>query len=445
MGAVDLKTRHLRVCKRIALINSHEAADGGDALAHCKAICARARTRTKIDESSVWAQTSAPAWTRNSLGRKLKCQPKLVGAQPMENRLTILYLRLDLEQVILDRGRLYLIFEYLTVDLRRYLDHNCKATGLPPDTVKLFMYQMLQALLYCHARRIIHRDLKPQNILVDVDRNIVKLADFGLARSFGYPLRKLTHEVVTLWYRSPEILLGETLYCCGVDMWSMGCMLAEIATGDPLFRGDSEIDQLFHIFRTMGIPTEENWPGVTKLRDYNPTSFPSWHTNKLCSQEKIVRALDSKGLDLLTALLLYDPSSRINAQQALLHPYFADLDEALLPAVGEEFVGLPIDRIPPAFAEVFSAMVAISDSELDFEEIGEESNKEGMILDKRPKMVPSTMLLGASTYQVSAAFAKFAKEKSENSRTEKQKEASEVKKRDTQPLAESHHVNMSVD
>lgn len=76
-------------------------------------------------------------------------------------------------------------------------------------------------------------------------------------------------------------------------------MLAEIATGDPLFRGDSEIDQLFHIFRTMGIPTEKDWPGVTKLRDYNPKSFPSWHTNRLCSQEKIVGALDAKGLDLL--------------------------------------------------------------------------------------------------------------------------------------------------
>ncbi|VDK42374.1 unnamed protein product [Taenia asiatica] len=347
-----------------------------------------------------------------------------------------------LEQVILDRGRLYLIFEYLTVDLRRYLDHNCKDSGLPPDTVKLFMYQMLQALLYCHARRIIHRDLKPQNILVDVDRKIVKLADFGLARSFGYPLRKLTHEVVTLWYRSPEILLGETLYCCGVDMWSMGCMLAEIATGDPLFRGDSEIDQLFHIFRIMGLPTEENWPGVTKLRDYNPKSFPSWHANRLYSQEKIVHALDAKGLDLLTALLLYDPSSRINAQRALLHPYFGDLDEESVPAVGEEFVGLPADRIPPAFAEVFNAMIAITDGEFDVEEVDEGSKKEGTTPDKRPKIVPSTVLVGASTYQVSAARAMFTRE---TSKTGKQKEVSEVKKRVTQPLAENHHVNMSID
>ncbi|EUB56800.1 Cell division control protein [Echinococcus granulosus] len=349
-----------------------------------------------------------------------------------------------LEQVILDRGRLYLIFEYLTLDLRRYLDNNCKDAGLPPDTVKLFMYQMLQALLYCHARRIIHRDLKPQNILVDVDRNVVKLADFGLARSFGYPLRKLTHEVVTLWYRSPEILLGETLYCCGVDMWSMGCMLAEIATGDPLFRGDSEIDQLFHIFRIMGMPTEENWPGVTKLRDYNSKSFPSWHTNKLRSQGKIVRALGAKGLDLLTALLLYDPASRINAQQALLHPYFADLDAELLPAVGEEFVGLPVDKIPSAIAEIFNAALTVADSELDVEE-DEESMKEATTSDKRPRLAPSTVLLGASAYQISAARAKLAKERVETSKMERQEEAPEVKKWITQPLAENYHANMSID
>eukprot|EP00108_Taenia_solium_P005527 TsM_000300600 transcript=TsM_000300600 gene=TsM_000300600 len=153
-----------------------------------------------------------------------------------------------LEHVILDDGRLYLVFEYLDVDLRRHMDLSYKNTGMPPDTVKVglrlcsiliqsFMYQMLQALRYCHVRCIIHRDLKPQNVLVD-------LADFDMARSFGYPLRALTHEVVTLLYRAPKILLGEAVYCCGVDVWSMGCMFAEMATGYPLFCGDSEIDQL---------------------------------------------------------------------------------------------------------------------------------------------------------------------------------------------------------
>eukprot|EP00108_Taenia_solium_P003310 TsM_000287200 transcript=TsM_000287200 gene=TsM_000287200 len=186
-----------------------------------------------------------------------------------------------LEHAVLDDGQLYLVFEYLNVDLRRYLDLNYKNTGLPAETVKSFMYQMLQALCYCHIRRVIHRDLKPQNVLVDVSRNFVKLADFGLARSIGYPLRTLTHE-----YRSPEILLGEAVSCCGVEMWSMGCMFAEMATGDPLFCGDSEIDQFLQIFRIMGIPTEATWPGVTRLPHYKPKLFPSWHAERLCSQEK---------------------------------------------------------------------------------------------------------------------------------------------------------------
>ncbi|KAL5103451.1 Cyclin-dependent kinase 1 [Taenia crassiceps] len=197
-----------------------------------------------------------------------------------------------LEHVVLEYGRLYLIFEYLNVDLWRYLDRNYKNTGLPPGTVKSFMYQLLQALCYCHIRRIIHRDLKPQNILLDVKRGVVKVADFGLARTFGFPLRALTHEVVTLLYRAPEILLGT--------------------------------------------PTEENWPGVTKLNNYNPALFPSWRTDRLCSQERLVRAFNADGLDLLNALLIYYPPSRMNAQQALLHPYFADLDKKSLPAVGED-------------------------------------------------------------------------------------------------------------
>ncbi|VDK26407.1 unnamed protein product [Taenia asiatica] len=296
------------------------------------------------------------------------------------------------------------------------MDLNYKDTGMPPDTVKaglrlcLFliqscMYQMLQALCYCHVRRIIHRDLKPENVLVDVNRGVVKLADFSMARSFGYPPRAFTHEVVTLLYRAPEILLGEAVYCCGVDVWSMGCMFAVMATGDPAFCDNSEIDQLYQIFRMKETPTEKTWPSVAKLPNYSPTSFPSWHSNRLCSQERIVRALDARGLDLLTmndhcvppsplyffllplsfqfhccvqesmqlidkslcALLRYDPPSRINAQQALLHPHFADFDKRSLPAVGEKYVGLPIGKIPPDFAELFNALINIDESGLEGE------------------------------------------------------------------------------
>lgn len=123
--------------------------------------------------------------------------------------------------------------------------------GLSPQMVKKFTYQLVRGIYYCHAHRILHRDLKPQNLLIDKEGNL-KLADFGLARAFGIPLRSYTHEVVTLWYRSPEVLLGSRHYSTAIDMWSVGCIFAEMAMRSPLFPGDSEIDEIFRIFRYVG-------------------------------------------------------------------------------------------------------------------------------------------------------------------------------------------------
>ncbi|KAM9886988.1 hypothetical protein OXX79_013903, partial [Metschnikowia pulcherrima] len=107
----------------------------------------------------------------------------------------------------------------------------------------------------------------PQNLLIDKEGNL-KLADFGLARAFGVPLRAYTHEVVTLWYRAPEILLGGKQYSTGVDMWSVGVIFAEMCNRKPLFPGDSEIDEIFRIFRVLGTPNETVWPDVSYLPDY---------------------------------------------------------------------------------------------------------------------------------------------------------------------------------
>merc|ERR1719326_810477 len=169
-------------------------------------------------------------------------------------------------------GELVLVFEVAESDLKKHM----KAQGgsMQPTQVKDFAHQLLLGMEFCHANRIIHRDLKPQNLLIDTNLRL-KIADFGLARAFVVPVPKYTHEVVTVWYRAPEILLGSPLYSVPVDMWSVGCVTAEMATGAPLFAGDSEIDTIFKVFQKLGTPTTEQWSGLAELPDFKPT-FPKW-------------------------------------------------------------------------------------------------------------------------------------------------------------------------
>ncbi|MFQ6619012.1 hypothetical protein Gotur_001397, partial [Gossypium turneri] len=225
-----------------------------------------------------------------------------------------------LQDVVHSEKRLYLVFEYLDLDLKKHMD-SCPEFGKDPRMIKTFLYQILRGVAYCHSHRVLHRDLKPQNLLIDRRTNALKLADFGLARAFGIPVRTFTHEVVTLWYRAPEILLGSRHYSTPVDVWSVGCIFAEMVNQRPLFPGDSEIDELFKIFRILGTPNEDTWPGVTSLPDFK-SSFPKWPAKDLAT---VVPNLESTGIDLLSKMLCMDPSKRITARSALEHEYLKDI------------------------------------------------------------------------------------------------------------------------
>ncbi|KAI4353608.1 hypothetical protein L6164_002543 [Bauhinia variegata] len=221
---------------------------------------------------------------------------------------------------------LYLVFEYLDTDLKKFIDSHRKGPNprpLPPSLVQSFLFQLCKGVAHCHSHGVLHRDLKPQNLLLDQQKGILKIADLGLGRAFTVPLKSYTHEIVTLWYRAPEVLLGSAHYSTGVDMWSVGCIFAEMVRRQALFPGDSEFQQLLHIFRLLGTPTEEQWPGVTSLRDWHV--YPRWESQNLA---RAVPSLGPEGTDLLSKMLRYNPAERISAKAALDHPYFDSLDKS---------------------------------------------------------------------------------------------------------------------
>ncbi|KAK6040359.1 kinase domain protein, partial [Cooperia oncophora] len=197
--------------------------------------------------------------------------------------------------ISIQESRLYLFFEFIMMDLRKYLDQLPEDQYLPKKTVQRFAFQICQALCFMHQRRVLHRDLKPQNLLVD-EKGVIKVADFGLSRSINIPVRIYTHEVVTLWYRAPEILLGAHRYAAAIDVWAIGCILAEIVTKTSLFKSDSEIDQLFQTFRLLGTPTEKQWHGVMKMPEFK-ARFPKWKKNLL--DEKLRPYCDSRMINLI--------------------------------------------------------------------------------------------------------------------------------------------------
>uniref|UniRef100_H2Z2I9 cyclin-dependent kinase n=1 Tax=Ciona savignyi TaxID=51511 RepID=H2Z2I9_CIOSA len=216
---------------------------------------------------------------------------------------------------------LTLVFEYLDRDLKQYMDIYNNILSI--NNVRLFLFQLLRGISYCHKRRVLHRDLKPQNLLIN-DKGELKLADFGLARAKSVPTKTYSNEVVTLWYRPPDVLLGSTEYNASIDMWGIGCIFYEMASGRPLFPGSTVSDQLQLIFRTLSTPTEETWSNVTRLPGYKE-HIRRFHEGE--SLRSIAPRLEQDGLDLLANLLEYNPEKRMVAHEAVHHSFFKTLGE----------------------------------------------------------------------------------------------------------------------
>ncbi|XP_074064824.1 cyclin-dependent kinase 16 isoform X5 [Macrotis lagotis] len=233
-----------------------------------------------------------------------------------------------LHDIIHTDKSLTLVFEYLDKDLKQYLEDCGNIINL--HNVKLFLFQLLRGLAYCHRQKVLHRDLKPQNLLIN-ERGELKLADFGLARAKSIPTKTYSNEVVTLWYRPPDILLGSTDYSTQIDMWGVGCIFYEMATGRPLFPGSTVEEQLHFIFRILGTPTEETWPGISSNEEFQNYDYPKYRAEALLSHAP---RLDTDGADLLARLLQvrkvlpgaeFEGRNRISADDAMRHPFFQSL------------------------------------------------------------------------------------------------------------------------
>lgn len=220
----------------------------------------------------------------------------------------------------------YLVFDFCHHDLAGLIQEaHDKIRSLP--NIKCIVKQLLEGLHKLHTNRIIHRDMKSSNILITKDGEL-KIADFGLARPYSLDEknRKYTNRVVTLWYRPPELLLGERNYACAVDLWGVGCIMSELFTKEPLMKGTSEQDQLRLIATLLGPICPAVWPGVVDLPMYSRLerliNNDRFRDNL---QPRMKRSTQNKhALDLLKKLLILDPSKRIDANSALDHDFFWD-------------------------------------------------------------------------------------------------------------------------
>ncbi|KAJ4972447.1 hypothetical protein NE237_005621 [Protea cynaroides] len=234
----------------------------------------------------------------------------------------------DVKEVVVGSNldSIFMVMEYMEHDLKGLME--TMKQPYSQSEVKCLMLQLFEGVKYLHDNWVLHRDLKTSNLLLN-NRGELKICDFGLARQYGSPLKPYTHLVVTLWYRAPELLLGSKQYSTAIDMWSLGCIMAELLAKEPLFPGKTEVDQIDKIFKTLGTPNETIWSGFSKL--------PGVKVNFVKHQYNMLRKkfpatsftgspiLSDSGFDLLNKLLTYDPEKRITVEAALNHEWFREV------------------------------------------------------------------------------------------------------------------------
>ncbi|KAI8325741.1 Pkinase-domain-containing protein [Martensiomyces pterosporus] len=232
---------------------------------------------------------------------------------------------INVREIVVGRSlnSIYIVMDFMEHDLRALMES--MREPFRPSEVKSLMLQLCSAVAHLHRNWIVHRDLKTSNLLM-ANGGALRVADFGLARKYASPLGHMTGLVVTLWYRAPELLFGDKSYSAAVDVWSVGCIFAELFLKQPLFQGRGEIDQIGRIFSMLGTPNEETWPGFQDLPNAKMFKFtPRPGGGRLGERLRAAGAgLTPSAYDLLARMLAFDPKQRITAEEALGHPYFSE-------------------------------------------------------------------------------------------------------------------------